>query len=114
MSDRPAVFLRMFAASLVLLSGLAQLGSLWLRELDGRSITDGVLGGVYLILALGLFGRSRFSLFMGILIPTVTATTLLFFYPASIEWQLQRYATDAVIALLCLLVLWRVRNEPSV
>ena len=67
-----------------------------------------------MVLALGIFGRSRFSLFMGIVIPAATATTLLQLYPGSSEWQLQRYVSDGMIALLCLLLLWRVRNEPSV
>ena len=51
------------------LSGLGQIAALWLRELTGTALVDGLLGTVYVVIGIGLFGHSRFSLFMAIVIP---------------------------------------------
>ncbi len=73
MANRPALLLRYTAATLMCLSGLGQIAALWLRELTLTALADGLLGTVYLVIGIGLFGHSRFSLFMAIVIP-VTAT----------------------------------------
>ena len=113
MPKRFISFLRFASASLLCLSGLAHIAALWHRELTGLAIGDALLGAVYLIIALGLFGKSRFSLFMAIIIPaTVTAwlyTTLA--QPGQV--QLLRMGVDVSVALLSTVVLWNVRNNPS-
>lgn len=106
-------FLRGVAATLATLAGATLIATLWLRELIELAVIDAVIGGVYLIIGIGLYGQSRFSLFLGIVVPAVSI--------AVIWWTLQpidqvyrlRITVDAVIALLCLLALWRVRHLPS-
>ena len=56
MTNRPALSLRFTAATLMCLSGLGQIAALWLRELTGTALVDGLLGTVYLVIGIGLFG----------------------------------------------------------
>lgn len=107
-------FLRVAAATLISLSGLGQIASLWLRELTGAAIADAMLGTVYLIIGIGLFGHSRFSLFLGILIPTTATVVLLFPQPQPEQIVILRITVDIIVALLSAIILWRVRNNPSV
>ncbi len=93
------------------LSGLGQIAALWLRQLTGTALVDGLLGTVYLLIGIGLFGHSRFSLFVAIVIPVVASGMLL--YAAPPPEQL-RIAVDAAVVLLSGIVLWQVRHNPSV
>jgi hypothetical protein len=94
-------------------SGIAHIASLWFRDLDERAVAALLLGAVYLIIAIGLFGQSRFTLFMAIIVPGSVALTSL---P---DIQLQQLipatsiAIDLLVAALSLTVLWQVRNRPS-
>ena len=65
--------LRLLAAALVAASGAALVAALWLRPLTAEAVLDVLLGAVYLILGIGLLGRSRFSLVLGIVIPGAVA-----------------------------------------
>jgi hypothetical protein len=69
---------------------------------------------VYLIIGIGLFGHSRFSVYMGMVIPAAAIGLLL--YPAPQPEQLYslRVAVDVTIILLCAVVLWESRHHPSV
>jgi len=96
------------------LSGLGQIAALWLRELTGTALADGLLGTVYLITAIGLFGHSRFSLFMAILIPATASAVLLYTMPTPEQIYKLRIATDIAIILLSAIVLWQARHRPSV
>ncbi len=106
-------FLRNTAATLMCSAGAAMVASLWLRELTQLAVLDALIGAVYLIAGIGLFGHSRFSLFLGIAIPLGISGA---FYANTVEVlaidQL-RYTTDAVIALLSAVVLWIVRHQES-
>jgi hypothetical protein len=114
MSNRSISFLRAVAATLICLSGVAQIAALWLRDLTGAALADALLGAVYLIIGIGLFGHSRFSLFMAIVIP-IWASGMLFFTQPQVEpIYTLRIATDAMVALFSAIVLWQVRNNPSV
>lgn len=115
MPPRPVRALRYLSAALLTLSGLAQIGALWWRELNGAAVTDAVLGTVYLIVAIGLFGQSRFTLFMGIVIPAAAAAyTVQYTLPAGAGAYTARLAVDAIVILGSAVVLWRVRHDPSV
>ena len=114
MAHRPGSLLRTTAACLMSLSGLAQIAALWLRELSGTALVDGLLGTVYLITGIGLFGHSRFSLFVAIVIPAVAGGALLYTLPLPGHAYTLRMAVDAAIVLLCTIVLWQVRHHPSV
>lgn len=105
--------LRKLAAILMLLSGSGQVGSLWTRDLTGVAVIDALLGAVYLIIGIGLFGQSRFTLCMAILIPAACAWYVFSTFPYSEAVYAVRLATDAMVILLSVLVLWQVRNDPS-
>jgi hypothetical protein len=114
MAIGPASLLRHTTASLMCLSGLGQIAALWLRELTGTALADGLLGTVYLITAIGLFGHSRFSLFIAILIPATASAVLLYTMPTPEQIYKLRIATDTAIILLSVIVLWQARHRPSV
>ncbi len=97
--------LRNLAAILTTLSGLGQCLSLWFLPTDPALLLTAALGTLYLLLGLGLFGTSRFSLVLAIvLLPT---RSLLHLYPLDIEaWEMLRVACDIAVAALCLPALW--------
>mgnify|MGYP001825388542 CR=1 FL=1 len=114
MNHGSSSFLRVVAAILACLSGTAQVAALWLRELTPIALGDALLGSVYLILGIGLFGRSRFSLFMAVVICGSVSGTLLYLQPQPEQVYTLRIAVDLIIALFSASALWLVRNEPSV
>jgi hypothetical protein len=114
MATGPGSLLRTTAASLMCLSGLSQIAALWLRQLTGTALVDGLLGTVYLLTGIGLFGRSRFSLFVAIAIPVVASGMLLYATPLPEQVHSLRIAVDAAVVLLSAIVLWQVRHHPSV
>jgi hypothetical protein len=114
MAYGPGSLLRAIAASLMCLSGLGQIAALWLRELTGTALADGLLGTVYLVTGIGLFGHSRFSLFMAIVIPAAASAVLLYTVPRPEPVYTLRIAVDAAIILLSAMVLWQTRHHPSV
>lgn len=113
MPERPrGRHLRLLAAVLVTAVGVALVAALWLRPLTSAAVVEALLGAIYLILAIGLLGRSRFSLVLGILIPGAVAATLLL-ANASEPLRTLRLAADCAIALCCVLALWQVRHTDS-
>jgi hypothetical protein len=114
MSDNFVSFLRSLAAILICLSGMGLIAGLWLRELTGLALADALLGSVYLIIGIGLFGRSRFSLFMGIVTPATVIALLLNTVVQPDKVLLLRITIDAVVILFSTIVLWHVRHHPSV
>ena len=115
MPPRPVRALRYLSAALLTLSGLAQIGALWWRELNGAAVTDAVLGTVYLIVAIGLFGQSRFSLFMAIVVCAAAAGyTAQHTLPEIAGVHAARQAVDALAILGSAVVLWQVRHDPGV
>ena len=114
MSDPFIKHLRNFAAILITLSGIGHIAALWMRALTGAALLDALLGAVYLIIGIGLFGQSRFTLFMAIVIPAIVAGFLYRTLPAPNHVDNARMAVDAVVVLCSVIVLWHVRNNPSV
>lgn len=110
----PAATLRKLAALLITLSGTCQVAALWLRELTGASVIDALLGAVYLIIGIGLFGQSRFTLFMAIVVPAASTWYVLTRFPGLGPIYEARLATDSIVILCSLVVLWQVRHQPSV
>ena len=106
--------LRNGAAILITLSGTGLIAALWLRDLTGAALTDALLGAVYLIIGIGLFGQSRFTLFMAIVVPAIAAGLLFYAFPDPGQVHTARLAIDAVVVLCSTIVLWDVRNNPSV
>ncbi|MFT4768044.1 MAG: hypothetical protein ACI8RN_001174 [Glaciecola sp.] len=97
--------LRNLAAIVAILSGASQCMSLWLLPTTSTLLLTALTGALYLLLGLGLFGISRFSLFLAITLPPLRGWFGL--YPLEIPaWELLRIASDLTIALLCIPALW--------
>lgn len=105
--------LRTLAALLITLSGMGLIASLWFRELSEFALLDALIGACYLIAGIGLLGRSRFSLFIGIALPGISSALLYSILETPDNIYQLRMAADSITALLCLIVLWQVRNDPS-
>lgn len=111
--------LRNLAAVLTLLSGAGQCFALWLLPTTPALLGTALLGSIYLVLALGLFGISRLSLFLAVtFLPLRSWFGLL---PLDITtWEFLRVACDIAVAVLCLPMLWasldhrHVKVEPGV
>jgi uncharacterized membrane protein (DUF2068 family) len=108
--------LRMVAATLVICSGSARVASLWFRELDQQSVLALMVGAIYLITGIGLFGQSRFALFVAIIACSTTSWLMADFFslPGMHPVQLASVVADSISVLICAWVLWQVRGEPSV
>ena len=106
--------LRNIAATLITLSGIGMIAALWLRELTGAALIDALLGTVYLIIGIGLFGQSRFALSMAIVIPATAAALLLNALPDPEQVHTARIICDAIVVACSTIVLWHVRHNPSV
>lgn len=105
--------LRNLAAALMLLSGLTHSAQLWLTELGATAVTSALVGLFYLLVALGLSGQSRFSLWAGLLVPiTGSLATAGQWADASSQalpaWHL---LVDILVIGLCAYVLFRTRHE---
>ena len=97
--------LRNLAAILVTLSGGGQCLALWWLPTTTTLLGTALLGSLYVLLGLGLFGISRLSLLLGVALPPLRSWFGL--YPLDIDaWEFLRVACDLSIALLCLPPLW--------
>lgn len=98
--------IRTFAAWLVCASGVAYLASPWFRPLDAAAVMAIVLGATYLIVGLGLFGQSRFTLFVATALCAVNILMSLQALPEPLTPTTQlAIATDTTAMLCCIAVL---------
>lgn len=107
--------LRILAATLACGSGAAHIGALWFRELSTIAIASMLIGAVYLVVGIGLYGRSRFALFIALVIALVNIG-LMKTYSATTELNIFLSAgvvIDVLIVACCTLTLWHVRLQPS-
>jgi hypothetical protein len=111
MPNNPVSFLRTLAASLICVSGIGQIAALWLRELNDTALADGLLGSVYLIIGIGLFGQSRFSLVLAIIIPATAISVILYTQPQPEQPYNLHIAIVLVVVLCSTIELWRVRHN---
>ncbi|MEH6588527.1 MAG: hypothetical protein V7720_18385 [Halioglobus sp.] len=108
------ITLRLLAASLVTLSGAGRVASLWFRELNEQAVAGLLLGAIYLIIGLGLFGQSRFTLFVAIAVCSLVALYTLRSIAVLEPLQQAGLATDLITIVFSATVLWHIRNRPSV
>ncbi|MEH6611497.1 MAG: hypothetical protein V7696_19170 [Halioglobus sp.] len=75
-----------------------------------------LLGAVYLFIGIGLFGRSRFTLFLAMTLPAAGIALALQLDPieSMSEVVLLRITASLLVIALSTNVLWSVRNNPSV
>jgi len=99
--------LRVLAAILITISGVGQVAMLWFRDLTANSLIGAFIGVVYIIIGIGLQGRSRFTLFVAIAVPVAAASLLLYYSPGGATTALQqiRLTFDILIVLCSTLVL---------
>jgi hypothetical protein len=114
MPDHLINTLRLLAAILVTFSGAGKVASLWFRELDQQAVAALLLGTVYLIIGLGLFGQSRFTLFVAISVCSLVSLYTLKSIAVLEPLQQAGLAADLITIVLSTTVLWHVRNRPSV
>ena len=114
MPDHLINTLRLLAAILVTFSGAGKVASLWFRELDQQAVVALLLGTVYLIIGLGLFGQSRFTLFVAISVCSLVSLYTLKSIAVLEPLQQAGLAADLITIVLSTTVLWHVRNRPSV
>lgn len=114
--------LRVFTGCLITAAGSGLVAALWFRELTAVAVVDALLGAVYLVIAIGVFGQSRFSLFLAGLVPALVAVVVfsalesqgdLTIAAANRLTQL-RIAIDITIAASASIALWRARKLPSI
>ncbi len=102
------------AAVLMLGAGVSHISQLWLRSVDAETLLFGLLGMYYLVLALGLSGRSRFTLWITTLSVLASAAHGINRWPSGqIDPLLGGHvAVDITVAGLCIYVLIRTRHAP--
>ena len=105
--------LRNLAASLILLSGFSHVAQLWLETLTGPVLISAAIGMIYLLLALGLFGQSRFSLGAGCLLPALSTWLMLSANTSQDNnpFLVFHLLTAISVALLSLYILVKTRHE---
>ena len=116
MQQAPVRLQRYAAATIVAASGLAQVASLWRYRLSEGVLVTALIGSIYLLIAIGLYGRSRFTLFLAAAVCAACAGML---FLSGLPWpwpgsQLIRFASDVAVVVLCCSVLWSVRHLPSI
>ena len=87
--------LRLFPAVTMTLSGIGQVGALWFRELSHLAVLDALAGVIYLFIAIGLYGSSRFTLFVAIGFPLATGLYCAAYYEPD-PWLSLRLVLDAL------------------
>lgn len=105
--------LRNLAAALMLLSGLTHIGQLWFVKLNGNALLAALLGMFYLLISLGLSGRSRFTLWLASCMPAAAAVAAVLkpeTSPLATLW-LWHIAADIAVPGLCLYILFRTRHS---
>lgn len=105
--------LRNCTATLVTLSGTALIAALWFRELNAAALRDAAAGSVYLFIGIGLYGRSRFTLFLAIAV--CTGSLVYFSRHGSGGGPLHQLRVLAdLVAILCSgWILWQLRHRPT-
>ncbi|KGE02812.1 hypothetical protein [Pseudohaliea rubra] len=104
--------LRSATATLVTIAGLAQVAMLWVFDLGAAVLLTALSGGGYLLLGLGLFGVSRFTLVLAA--GLCGARAWLAFAPLPVlAWEQLRTVVDVLIAATALWLLWQARHAPT-
>ena len=77
------------------------------------AVADALAGFVYLVIGIGLFGKSRLSLSLGIVVPAAVIALIAYagLQPAQTYRLLN--AINALVILFCSIELWRVRHNIS-
>ena len=114
----PRIITRMrnIAATLLVLSGISHIAVLWFRDINEAALACALFGALYLIIGIGLYGQSRFTLFMAIVIPAAGAWFALTQAGEAVFALVARaeLGADFIVIVFSVVVLLAVRNNPSV
>jgi hypothetical protein len=97
--------LRNLAAIIVTLSGAGQCFSLWLLPTTAQLLATALIGAVYILLGLGLFGIGRLSPLLAVFLLPLRSWFAVAPLPID-AWEFLRIAGDLATALLCVPVVW--------
>lgn len=116
MAGKLSRILRNTAATLITLSGISHIAGFWFLDLSNATLFSALFGAVYIYIGLGLYGQSRFTLFLAMVVPAGGVSLLLQYTPveAMTPLALLRIVGSTLVILFSAVVLWQVRNEPSV
>jgi len=108
--------MRNIAATLLTLSGISHIAMLWIRDINLPLLVSISFGIVYLFIGIGLYGQSRFALFTAIIFPGMGAALALKTYQLShfSNLGLTQLGVDFIVIVFSAIVLFAVRNNPSV
>ena len=108
--------MRNMAATLLTLSGAIHIAQLWFQDISGTAIAGALVGALYFIIGIGLFGQSRFTLFLAIAIPGADVWLVIsngHILPIGPLGAVQ-LTISLVVILFSAVILIAVRNNPSV
>lgn len=114
MPSPPVRLQRYIAATIVAVSGVGQIATLWRYRLSEGVLLTALIGSVYLLIAIGLYGRSRFTLGLAAAVSAACMCMLIF---SGLPWpaaKVLRFASDTVVVVLCCRVWWSMRHLPSI
>jgi hypothetical protein len=104
--------LRNISALLMLAEGFTHIGQLWLFKLDSTVVYAALFGVVYLLIALGLAGHSRFTLWIGVVVPALGAyggyLRYNIFEPELLT--LVHISASMLVVAICAYILFRTRH----
>lgn len=108
--------MRNVAATLLTLSGISHIALLWFRDINGIALAGALFGALYLIIGIGLYGQSRFTLFVAIAIPGIGAWLALGNGHTTPIGTLGAVHLAISLVVICFsaVILIAVRNNPSV
>ena len=99
---------------------MSHIGELWLRELGPPAVLNALLGATLVFIGIGLYGRSRFALFLAVVVPGIVTALRINGYQIEGSQALAfdslaraQMSAEIIAAVLCAKVLFTVRNDPS-
>jgi hypothetical protein len=104
--------LRAATAAIVTATGIAQVAMLWVLPLEAATLLTALLGLLYLLLALGLSGISRFAIGLAVGFCALRAVTGFNAIPLEL-WEQLRTGADLLVAGTGGALLWRMRHVPA-
>lgn len=98
--------LRNATAWLTLACGTAQVALLWVLDLGAPVLVLALAGCIYLLLALGLFGRSRLPLALAVILPAARVVSGWSPLPV-VDWEQLRTIAEIAMTGLALFLLFQ-------
>lgn len=116
MNSGNTVRLRNTAATLITICGISHIAELWFRDIDVSALAGALFGAGYLIIGIGLYGQSRFVLFLAMGLPIAGVRFAL----GNVQIEslgllgLFQLGSASLVIIFSALVLYAVRNRPSI